>query len=196
MANKPRNIIPDNFYHVYNRAVDKRTIFYTGKDYEYFINKALFFKDKTRIKILAFCVLPNHWHFLLKEPTSQVTPTSQVEIKYSAISKFISLLSNSYTKYFNYNKDHSGRIFQGQFKSKIVDNDHYLQTLINYINLNPLKHKIANNAKDWYYTSHHNYLNQAQLFNLIDKDYLIDFNEYAQGIKKYKKILINTDEEF
>lgn len=193
MSNKPRNITPNNFYHVYNRAIDKRTIFYTEKDYEYFINKALFFKEKTNIKILAYCVLPNHWHFLLKEPTSQVDQTSQV--RYSSISKFISLLSNSYTKYFNIHKNHSGRIFQGQFKSKLITDDAYLQNIIKYINLNPIKHKISKNINDWNFTSHHNYLNQIKLLNLVDKDYLIDFNEYIKDINDYTKIL-KIDEEF
>lgn len=186
--------MPDYFYHVYNRAVDKRTIFYTEKDYEFFISKALFYKEKTRVKILAYCILPNHWHFLLKEPTCEVAPTSQVG--YSGISTFISLLSNSYTKYFNYNKDHSGRIFQGQFKSKIVKKEAYLQTLISYINLNPIKHKITNKPDDWYYTSHHNYLGQVKFFKLVDRDYLIDFEEYSKGMGQYIKALLKIDDEF
>ncbi len=72
MPNKSRGIISGEYYHVYNRAVEKRTIFYNEKDYEYFINKALFFKDRTKVKILAYCILPNHWHFLLKEPKKQM----------------------------------------------------------------------------------------------------------------------------
>ena len=195
MSTKSRDIVLGKFYHVYNRAVDKRTIFYTEKDYEYFINKALFFKDKTRVKILAYCVLPNHWHFLLKEPKT----TRRVEIDPSGrlpqISLFLSLLSNSYTKYFNSHKDHSGRIFQGPFKCKAVDNDNYLQILINYINLNHLKHKIAKKPADWFYTSHNNYMNEAK-FDLLDKDYMIDFNEYKKSIDSYIKILKSVDEEF
>jgi len=193
MPNKPRDIAPDYFYHIYNRAVEKRTIFYTEKDYEYFIDKAIFYKEKTGVKILAYCVLPNHFHFLLKEPTFEVATTSKVGS--SAISKFISLLLNSYTRYFNLNKDHSGRIFQGPFKSKLADDDNYLSVLLNYINLNHLKHKIAKKPKDWFYTSHHNYVGESK-YNLIDKDYLIDFAEYRRGILSYKKILFKIDEEF
>lgn len=186
MANKSRNFTPNTFYHVYNRAVEKRTIFYTKHDYEYFLNKVLFFKEKTGVKILAYCILPNHWHFLLKI-------TSQVET--SAISKFISLLSNSYTKYFNFNKNHSGRIFQGPFKSKIVNDDNYLRVLINYINLNHLKHKLVKNASDWFYTSHHNYVGQEK-YHLIDQDYLIDFKEYKNSIRNYSNYIKRIDEEF
>jgi len=193
MATKPRNFTHDTFYHVYNRAVEKRTIFYTKNDYEYFLNKVLFFKEKTGVKILAYCVLPNHWHFLLKE--FQNHPSGDPTGGNPQISRFISLLSNSYTKYFNFNKNHSGRIFQGPFKSKIVDDDNYLRVLINYINLNHLKHKLSKNTADWFYTSHHNYVGQEK-YHLIDRDYLIDFKEYKNGIRNYSNYIKSIDEEF
>ncbi|MBT7553245.1 hypothetical protein HN670_02135 [bacterium] len=177
MATKPRAFIVGEFYHVYNRAADKRIIFYTEKDYEYFLNKVLFFKEKTDVKIIAYCVLPNHWHFLFREPRSVSNPTGWT----SQISRFVSLLSNSYTKYFNLNKDHSGRILQGPFKSKRVFDDDYLQVLVKYINLNPVKHKIVKKIEDWPYVSHHNYVGNNK-HNLIDKDYLLYLN--------------NIDEEF
>jgi putative transposase len=189
MPNKPRNIYPNNFYHVYNRAVEKRTIFYTEKDYEYFVNKMLYFKEKTDIKILAYCILPNHFHFLLKEPES----TSKVN--FPAIAKFISILANSYTKYFNLNKDHSGRIFQGPFRSKLVADDNYLQILINYINLNHIKHKITKKPNDWFYTSHHNYLVQKKE-KIVDKDYLVDFKGYSRHIPQYLSYVDAIEEEF
>ncbi|MBU1202859.1 transposase [Patescibacteria group bacterium] len=189
MPNKPRDIYPNNYYHIYNRAVEKRTIFYTEKDYEYFIEKVAFYRDKTGIKILAYCVLPNHFHFLLKEPKS----TSEVKI--TAIARFISLLSNSYTKYFNLNKEHSGRVFQGPYKSKLVDDDDYLNVLLSYINLNPLKHKMVTRIQDWYYTSHHNYIGQAKN-NLIYHDYLVDFKEYKKITNSYKKAFSKIDDEF
>ena len=194
MSNKPRGIHPRNYYHIYNRAVEKRAIFYMEKDYEYFIEKIIFYKEKTGVKILAYCILPNHFHLLLKEPEStfEVTPTSKVD--FSAISKFISCLTNSYTKYFNCNKDHSGRIFQGPFKSKLVGDDNYLRVLLHYINLNHLKHKVTKKPNEWLYTSHHNYLGELK-YNFIDKDYLIDFVEYKQGVDFYKKTLSEIDLE-
>ena len=195
MANKSRNIAPGGYYHAYNRAVEKRTIFYSEKDYEYFINKALFFKDKTGVKILAYCVLPNHWHFLLKEPKTTLGVETDPQGRLSQISLFLSLLANSYTRYFNTNKEHSGRIFQDTFKLKFVEDDNYLRVLIRYINLNHIKHKITKKPADWFYTSHNNYINQAK-FGLVDKDYLVDFREYKCGLHKYINIFKNIDEEF
>ena len=191
MPNKPRGIYPNNFYHIYNRAVEKRIIFYTEKDYEYFINKVAFFKEELGVKLLAYCILPNHFHFLLKEPEL----TSKVKVNFPVIAKFISILTNSYTKYFNLNKNHSGRIFQGPFRSKLVVDDNYLRILINYINLNHLKHKIVRKPDEWFYTSHHNYLGQRKE-KMIDKDYLVDFNDYNKGIPQYLSYLKAIEEEF
>jgi REP element-mobilizing transposase RayT len=193
MPTKSRGIVSGSFYHAYNRAADKMTIFYTANDYEYFINKILYFKKKTNVKILAYCILPNHWHFLLKEPTREVATTSRVGS--SAVSTFISLLSNSYTRYFNTNKEHSGRIFQGPFRSKLVSDDNYLRVLINYINLNHLKHKITKKPNDWFYTSHHNYVGEVKN-NLVDRDYLIDFTEYKRSVNSYIRAINKIDEEF
>lgn len=196
MPTKPREIYPNNIYHVYNRATEKRTIFYIEKDYNYFLEKIYYYQEKTKIKILAYSIMPNHWHFLLQEPeelTRRVTvhpPGEQPKI-----SKFISLLSNSYTKYFNSTKDHSGRIFQGPFKSKLVKDDAYFHTLIGYINLNPLKHKIVKNINDWPYTSHHDYFYKAK-FKLLEEETLINFREYREDLKIYLESIKTIENEF
>lgn len=192
MPTKSRNIIPESFYHAYNRAADRRIIFYNANDYEFFIDKILYFKEKTNVKILAYCILPNHWHFLLKEPKNNETNPSGWT---SQISRFLSLLSNSYTKHFNLSRDHSGRIFQGPFKLILVSDDNYLQVLINYINLNHIKHKIVKKPNDWFYSSHNNYIGEIKN-KLVDRDYLIDFSEYKRGVNSYIRVINKIDEEF
>jgi len=129
------------------------------------------------------------------------------QFKGSAVSKFMGLLANSYTKYFNCKYGHSGRIFQGPFQFKLVDNDAYLKKLIPYINLNPLKHNIVKNINNWPYTSHHEYVDKAKLtphlfpkkcvgFKLVDEDYLIDFGEYNEDVGFYIKELEDMECEF
>ena len=196
MPTKPREIYPNNIYHAYNRATEKRTIFYTEKDYNYFLEKIFYYQEKTKIKILAYAIMPNHWHFMLQEPENL---TRRVDIhppgEQSEISKFISLISNSYTKYFNYTKEHSGRIFQGPFKSKLVKDEGYFHTLVGYINLNPLKHKIIKNINDWPYTSHHDYFYKSQ-FKLIKEETLINFREYQDDLKIYLEKIKEIKNEF
>ena len=193
MPNKPRNINSGNLYHIYNRSTEKRIIFYTEKDYSKFLNKIFFYSRETNVQILSYSVLPNHFHLLLKEPTSQVGNLAGQ----TAISKFMAQLSNSYTKYFNYNKEHSGRIFQGPFKSKIIKNDSYLQNIIIYINFNPIKHKIVENINDWPYTSHHEFLNKVHENKKItsENDYF-NIDDYKQTIGDNLKIIKKMNLEF
>lgn len=201
MKNKINIIYPDNIYHIYNRAVEKRTIFYTDQDYEYFIKKFLFYRDVIKIKLLCYSVMPNHYHFLLKEPAPGVGNPRGLykpnvnQFKGSNISKFMGLLANSYTNYFNLKYDHSGRIFQGPFKFKIVDNDDYLKKIVYYINLNPLKHKIVKDIKDWPYTSYFEYFGKKKT-TLLDKEFLTDINEDEKDLKYFISELNNIEYEF
>ncbi len=201
MPTKSRGIYPNNLYHIYNRATEKRRIFYSPRDYNQFLNKMFDYKHQTKIRILSYAILPNHFHMLLEEP-SKGTPGVKLSKHYknnvnqyyrSKISKFTALLSNSYTKYFNNNHNHSGRIFQGPFKSKFINDDSYFQTILTYINLNPLKHKLVKNIEDWEYTSHFELLEKIQK-KFTDKNLFIDSKIYKRIIKsninKIKKINI------
>jgi putative transposase len=79
------------------------------------------------VAIGAYCLMPNHFHILLKEITE------------GGISKFMEKLTTAYSKYFNKKHNHSGVLFQGRFKAEHVDNDEYLKYLFAYIHLNPVK---------------------------------------------------------
>ncbi|MDD4289653.1 MAG: hypothetical protein PHH83_00045 [Patescibacteria group bacterium] len=156
-----RNFYPEVFYHIYNRGVDKRKIFYCRRDYLFFINRINFYRRVTGVIIVSYCLLPNHYHFILREPPhpmgglppigwgykTNVNPFSNFKIP-----KFMGLLANSYTKYFNNKKGRSGRLFEFVFKSREINKENQLSNVVNYIIFNPLKHGLVNNQKDWKYT--------------------------------------------
>src|SRR3989344_7001565 len=141
-------------YHVYNRGIEKRTIFGGDDDRWRFltlmvllqgdsvVNKIgrLVLSVKHRIfdkpvfkevirnrytELVAFCLMPNHFHMILRET------------KEGGISKFMQRFLNAYTKYFNAKYRRSGHLFEGKFKSAHVDTDEYLDYLSAYIHLNP-----------------------------------------------------------
>lgn len=135
------------YYHVYNRGVEKRDIFLNKNDRDRF-HKLLFLsnditpvvfrdvKDKTLSEITkgeplvavgAYCLMPNHFHILVKE------------IKEGGLSAFMEKLTTSYSKYFNKKHERVGPLFQGRFKAEHVDRDEYLKYLFAYIHLNPIK---------------------------------------------------------
>ncbi|MFW0837866.1 MAG: transposase [Candidatus Komeilibacteria bacterium] len=136
MPNVARNFFPGSIHHVYNRANAGLIIFRNDRDYAYFLHRISVYRKRTRVHIITQAVLPNHWHFLLQEPNDVIGNN-----KLPAISKFVSLLSNSYTRYFQLKYGYLGRIFQGQFKSKWVEDDDYYAYLIDYITHNKLHHR-------------------------------------------------------
>ncbi len=140
---------PGEFYHLYNRGVDKRKIFLSTSDYARFLSllylangtvpidikvQGQILEQVTQIErgqplvgIGAYCLMPNHFHILL------------CEIKDGGISAFMHRLSTAYTMYFNKRRKRSGSLFEGTFKATHAHDDNYLSYLISYIHLNPVK---------------------------------------------------------
>jgi len=146
-----------NFYHIYNRGVEKRTIFENDNDKWRFLQGLFLFNDETTtsqllwklerergrvtfgvlrdflktkgeprepiVRILADCLMPNHYHLLLEE------------IKENGISRFMHKLGTGYTEYFNNKYDRVGSLFQGPFKASSIENERYLQYLLVYLNV-------------------------------------------------------------
>ena len=138
------------YYHIYNRGVDKREIFMDKNDHERFVllleyanlfeavnirnilnqlNQGLpsVNRGETLVDIGAWCLMPNHFHLLVREKND------------AGLSKFLSKLQTGYSMYFNKRHDRSGALFQGSFKAEHVDKDEYLKYLYSYIHLNPIK---------------------------------------------------------
>lgn len=127
MASHPRLFLDDMYYHVYNRGNRKQQIFLSHIDYKRFLDKVIEYKKKYSVEIVSYCLMPNHIHFLLKQSAG------------SNISKFMSDLCNSHSRYFNVKYETVGALFQGRFKAKLVEKDEYLVHLSRYIHLNPVE---------------------------------------------------------
>jgi putative transposase len=137
------------FYHIYNRGVDKRRIFMSAAEYKRFLAYLYFLNDTERrryeyslktdqiweaeppksrlVAIGAYCLMPNHFHLYL---------TPLVE---GGISKFMQRVLTAYTMFFNEKHERSGVLLQGAFKAQHVSDDVYARYLFSYIHLNPAK---------------------------------------------------------
>jgi len=155
MSIRKEDFVEGGMYHVYNRGVDKRTIFEDKQDFYQFLDMMDLFnqsrslgsrpvyrypvnmkhrgKTSMLVEVVAFCLLPNHFHFILRE---------NIE---GGISKFMQKLGTGYTMYFNQKNERSGSLFQGKFKSKYIETQEYLDYLSVYVNLNFKIHKIDKN---------------------------------------------------
>lgn len=173
--------INGEYYHIFNRGVDKRDVFSDAKDYQRFLlsmellndkedglmiewrnfkygnNKASlddflklsFRKREPLVQIIAYCLNPNHYHFILKQVADK------------GIERFMHKLGTSHTKYYNKKQKRSGSLFQGVFKSVYIDSDEYLLYLSVYVNKNNFIHKYQKNDL-WPYSSLAAYLGKRR----------------------------------
>lgn len=152
MAIRKQNFAPGEFFHLYNRGTEKRIIFQDKKDYQHFLflmyvcntEKSIelrnigenFDRGETIVDIGAYCLMPNHFHILVRE-----------KIK-NGISKYMLKLMTAYTMYFNKKNTRTGKLYEGTFKSTHANKDNYLKYLYSYIHLNPAKIINENWKKD------------------------------------------------
>jgi len=138
----------NNYYHIYNRGVDKRNIFNDDKDYIRFITELNYFNTDKKVinfgrdakldrgstsikenlvRVECFCLMPNHYHLILKQLAD------------NGIVNFMQKLGTGYTMYFNKKYRRSGSLFEGRYKSKLIEKDEYIVHLSRYIHQNPVK---------------------------------------------------------
>jgi putative transposase len=193
------------FFHVYNRGVDGRDIFFDNADRWRFLNSITkinsiglrsvnkiggeFFgmnADQPYVKIHAFTLMPNHYHFILEQLVE------------NGISIFMGRLSNSFTKYFNYRYERSGRLFENPFQAIQVNDERYLTHLMRYIHLNPLSIYKPNwksdGIDDWKdanaflmhypWSSYSDYL-ATQKFSFLTTEFLSAHFDNSAELKKF-----------
>src|SRR3989344_2159871 len=205
---RKQKLVPDSMYHVYNRGVEKRAIFIDYNDRLRFVKGLATFNDrrpvtnsdikfnnletylnqrKLLVDILAFCLMPNHFHLLLMP---------RVE---NGITEFMRKLGTGYVNYFNLKHKRVGTLFQGKFKSVLVDNESQFIHIPYYIHLNPLdiiqpnwKENGIKNRKDsldfldsYKWSSHSVYRGNTNFPFVINKDilneYFIDEDGYSES---------------
>lgn len=140
--NKDRNYYKNTYHHLYNRGANKALIFYERENYLYFLKRMKFYADKYKIKILSYCLMPNHFHIFLKQTTDNFP-----------VSLFISSLLNSYVKSINKKYKHSGTLFESKTRSKQIDDETYFIWIIKYILENPVHAHLAENIYDWEFSN-------------------------------------------
>lgn len=222
----PRKVplLNGEIYHIFNRGVEKRTTFVTSRDYErsiqtmdYYLiqNPPIRFSYFLRISkeaqsfvveklqllnklvdILAFCLMPNHFHFLLRQRCD------------GGISKFVANFTNSYTKYFNTKNNRVGPLFQGTFKAVQIKDDQQLMHVSRYIHLNPVSSFVIepNKLENYAWSSYLDYIQQreAEMIDTITvlslfkeketyRDFVLDQIDYTRSLEEIKHLTLEDD---
>lgn len=203
------------YYHIFNRGTDKRTIFPDEDMFARFLQSMDEFnttipigsiyensfrkerplgnpvskfgpKPKSLVAVVCYCLNPNHYHFILQQMEDR------------GIEKFMHRLGLGYTKYFNQRHERSGVLFQGPFKAIHIDSNEYLLHLSAYVNLNDRVHGLGNGVSK---SSWGEYMGQggfcakeiilAQFKNAAEyKDFALDAFMVMQERKDMEKLLI------
>lgn len=196
----PRKVIPlvqGEKYHIYNRGVDKRSVFQDKDDYlRFYISLDVFnevepivnfnfARDKEPprkdplVQVIAYCLLPNHFHLILEQ------------VSENGISEFMKRINGGYTSYFNDKYERSGSLFQGTFKRIHIDTNEYYSYLFAYVNENHFVHQLPR-EDDICYSSSRHYQKKARSVILpeVNEPYdEIEMIALAQNIAENREIL-------
>ena len=162
-------------YHICNRGNRKQDIFLEEEDYLSYLKKVREYKEKYKISVLCYCLMPNHFHLLIKQ-------NSDIPLY-----KFMHALNTSYSMNFNRKYNKVGHLFQGKHKLKEVDKDEYLLQLSSYIHLNPTKDGLIKKLEEYQWSSYLDYIGLRE-GTLCDKELVL----FGRSPEEYKKI---TEEE-
>ncbi len=209
MVTVPRTFQNQAIYHIVNRGVEKRTIFQDRIDFRRFIRALVFYQQVERstklslskfrlvdrhspfrFEVLAYCLMPNHFHLLVRQLVD------------GGISQGISEICNSYTKFFNTRYTRVGPLFQGTFRAVRIETDDVLVHVCRYIFLNPVVASLAAAPGDYQWSSYRTiqsgdeftapstFLDYFTDFKQFET-FVIDHLDYARSLESIKHLAID-----
>lgn len=171
-------IVTGEIYHIFNRGVNKANIFFQERDYQHFMKAARHYRTKDskfsyeklfpindpvslgseleKVSILAYCLMPNHFHFLIKQ------------LEDEGITSYFRHLSNSFSHFINIKYGRVGPLFQGRFKNVLIENTEQLLHVSRYIHLNPLVSNLVPNLSLYKWSSYLDYIEDSTKDELVD----------------------------
>jgi len=174
-----------SFYHIYNRGCNKEPIFFEEKNYIELLKRIKKSKRLDKFSIIAFCLMPNHYHFLIQQKTNL------------PVSNWISFIFNGYVQSINKQQDRSGTLFEGRAKPKLIDKEEYLIRLVLYIHYNPVSAGLVNNPENWKYSNYLEWIGKRNGI-LMDKYFIFEhfesYKEYEYLMKEYSFSKRNSDD--
>lgn len=143
MARLPRLVLPNLPLHIMHRGNNRQKIFENKGDMSRILSDIAKSLIKADCQLHAYVIMTNHLHLL-------VTPKDKHQL-----AVFMQSMTNRYVRYFNSSRERTGTIWEGRFKSCLVDSDHYLFTLYKYIEMNPIKAGLVSDPKEYPWSSYH-----------------------------------------
>jgi putative transposase len=145
MPRRARTIVGGLIYHVLNRSNGRTTLFRKAADYEAFRHTLVEAHERTPLRILSFCVMPNHWHFVVWPKRGDG----------GEVSDFFRWLTLTHTQrwHAHHRTSGTGHLYQGRFKSFPIEQDEHFYTVARYVERNPLRAGLVRRAEEWPHAS-------------------------------------------
>lgn len=188
MARKPRLVVDDGYYHITQRGNDKRKVFRGDSDYSYFYDLLKRYLGMYQSFLYHYCLMSNHVHLLIKV------------VKAEELSKLMQGINLSYTLYYKSKYKFTGSLWQGRYKSIVIDKDEYLMECGRYIERNPVRAGIVKSPGEYVFSSYKFY-SSDQKSGIITEDILYEglgsnrherqskYRDYVSEDRAYDKIL-------
>ena len=181
MPRRPRIEI-SGYYHIVNRGVERRVVFYDKDDFKYFINLLSKACEEFNIVLHNYCLMNNHYHLL-------------IELKEENLSKYMRHINSTYAIYFNKKYKRTGHLWQGRFKSWYVVNEAYLYILMRYIEQNPLKAKMVDKIEHYPYSSSYYFFKPKNMPNYLQNSWIVKtYKENIEEIESFFTLEIDIDD--
>ena len=145
MARLPRLTVPGYPHHVIQRGNNRQSIFSAAKDFQKFLDLMEVSASEFKVAVHAYVLMGNHVHFLLTPSTADGLPL------------MMQFIGRSYVRYFNQMHARSGTLWEGRYKSSVIQTDRYLLACMAYLDLNPVRAGLATAPGDYAWSSHGHY---------------------------------------
>jgi len=168
-------------YHVMLRGNNGHSIFFQDSERCHFCLLLQEGVERFGHKIHAFCLMSNHIHLL-------------IEIEHTSLSQIIQNVAFRYTRFINKKYKKIGHLFQGRFKSILLQEETYFLRLLRYIHMNPVKANLVNDPLEYFWSSHSSYLGKEDFSWVTTKHGLKKFSDFSdEALKKYSAYLLKKD---
>lgn len=149
MPRKPRVWYPGAIYHIMCRGNHRHVIFRDDEDRQVYLTKLLEAKEMHKYNLLSYCLMTNHVHL-------------QIETSHVAIGEIMKRINMMYVIYFNKKYNFVGHLFQGRYRSELIETDAYNLEISKYIHLNPVKANMVQFPLEYAWSSYQDYLGERK----------------------------------
>lgn len=167
---------PEGIFHIYNRGNNKQQIFFSEANYAFFISK-LRKHISDKVEILAYCLMPNHFHLLIR---------TTAQFDQNSFTKAYRILLSSYTRAINVQEGSSGSLFQQRSKAKKMESYLTARVCFNYIHFNPVKAGLCGSMNNWEHSSFNDYLRLSK-YALVKTDTATELLDLPPDPKEFEQ---------